>query len=296
MKLVQVIHNPRAGEGKYNKDELKALLKKNGYECRYFSTKEKGWKTLDHEADLLLIAGGDGTIRKSIAEILKTPLMDRPGHLAILPLGTANNISKALNIQTGSVEAIRSWRKDNTKSYDVGRIFKVPDHHFFLESFGFGVFPFLMKEMQDLDKKSNPRKERLDLALKTLYDCVISYPPQQCHVTIDGKDHSGKFILAEVMNTGSIGPNLKLSPDSDPGDGLFEVILITEKQRAQFAGYIAAKLNGKEKKFACHRFTGKNIRISCESPHIHIDDELVKLKENTEVSIRLKRDLLSFLV
>jgi diacylglycerol kinase family enzyme len=54
-------------------------------------------------------------------------------------------------------------------------------------------------------------------ALKKLHEILSSYKPRQCHLEIDGTDHSGKFYMVEVMNIHSIGPNVALAPFADRG-------------------------------------------------------------------------------
>ena len=61
MKAAQLLHNPGAGEGAYTKEELTKLLERYGYKCNYASTKEDGWDTIDEGAEVVIIAGGDGT-------------------------------------------------------------------------------------------------------------------------------------------------------------------------------------------------------------------------------------------
>src|SRR5207245_988136 len=63
---ITLIHNPGAG-GERRKDakKLRRLLGEHGHEVRYRSTKEDGWqRALKKPADLVVIAGGDGTVAK----------------------------------------------------------------------------------------------------------------------------------------------------------------------------------------------------------------------------------------
>lgn len=297
MKRIHLIHNPGAGDESYGKDDLKNLLEECGYDCSYFSTKKKGWKEFDSDADMLLIAGGDGTIRKVAAELLETKLLDKPNPIALLPMGTANNISKALGIQGETKEIIQSWSAYHTKSFDVGKIFNIPDHLFFLESFGYGVFPYLMQEMKKAEENaSKTPEEKLQKALEVLHQIILSYEPRHCQLTVDGTDHSGKFVLAEIMNTPSIGPNISISPLSDPGDGEFEVVLVPEQHKEKFAAYVAGKISKQEETYSFHTLKGKDIKIRWEGTHVHTDDQIVKMNESSPVRIQLKKGLLDFLV
>ncbi len=304
MKKVTLLHNPAAGGEDHNKKELKSLVTGNGFECRYFSTKEKGWKDFNNGSDLVAIAGGDGTVRKAIKSLLKRnkarpdDSVGREDHfspIAVIPLGTANNIATTLGIDGEPGEVIASWPKNVIKKFDVGRIHNIPDAKFFLEGFGFGIFPYLVKEMFDSPEDKSP-EERIKKQLKFLHKTISTYEPAYCKMEVDGTDHSGNFILAEVMNTKAIGPGLILNPQADPGDGELEVILIPESHKEKFADYLVNKINGMEVKYQYNTLKAKNIFISWEGNDVHVDDEMFSINELSEIEIEIKPGLLEFLV
>jgi len=297
MKLVQLFHNPGAGDEEHSKNDLIDLLEENGYECRYLSTKKKGWEEFDGRADLLVIAGGDGTIRNVIKELLEIKLLNAPPPIALLPLGTANNISKTLGITGETEETIAFWKKRKIKRFDVGRVYDVPEASFFLESFGYGIFPYLIKEMKKLPDESFETPDlKMQKALEVLHDIIVSYEPRYCELEVDGTDHSGKFLLAEIMNTRSIGPNLCISPLADPGDGEFEVVLVPEQHKEKFAAYVAGRLKGEDETYSFHTLKGNDIKISWEGTHVHVDDQIIKFEKGKKITIKLKKGLLEFLV
>ena len=296
MKLAQLFHNPGAGDEEHSKRELIDILEANNYECRYVSTKKKDWKDFDTDSDLLVIAGGDGTVRNVVEELLSVELLDAPPPIAVLPLGTANNISKTLGIEGDVKNLVASWKKRKVKRFDIGRIYHVEQASFFLESFGYGVFPYLMMEMKKFDDAFENPEQKLNKALELLHDIILSYEPHYCELKVDGSDHSGKFCLAEIMNTRSIGPNLCISPLSDPGDGEFEVVLVPELHKEKFAEYVLGRLRGLEETYSFHTLKGSDIRISWEGTHVHVDDQLIKLPKGEKITIRLKQGVLPFLV
>jgi diacylglycerol kinase (ATP) len=80
---VLLIHNPKAGDREHGKKQLITSLAPFGHQTFYQSTKKPGWKkAFDKSVDLVIAAGGDGTVRK-----VAWQLMDRGVPLAILPLG-----------------------------------------------------------------------------------------------------------------------------------------------------------------------------------------------------------------
>jgi diacylglycerol kinase family enzyme len=293
MKIVNLFHNPTAGNEDHDKEELISLLEKNGFECQYSSMK-KDWKDIDEKVDFIVAAGGDGTIRKITKQLLDRKLSEKTWPIALLPLGTANNIAQTLNIEGSTEEIIQSWHHTHIKAFDVGRICGFPGADFFLESLGYGIFPYLIKKMKKVERPTP--EEEINTALELLYEIIFSYEPKQCHLTIDGVDHSGKFLMTEIMNTKLIGPNLFLSPHGDPGDGEFEVIMIPEKDKEKLAAYISDKLKGIESTYTFHQFKAKEISISWDGTHMHVDDEMIKIDKGVEIKIELRKGLLEFMV
>jgi diacylglycerol kinase family enzyme len=297
MKYVKLLHNPTAGEEDHTEKELTPLIEAAGWECRYSSTKEKGWDIIEPDTDFIVVAGGDGTIRKAALSLLERKFSDKKLPIAVLPLGTANNISKSLGI-TGSVkETIESWKTGQVKKYDIGRIEGMDKTHFLMEGFGYGIFPRLMKAMKKVDKERKETPEKaLQTALEELHHLILSTEARHYHILVDDNEHSGKFLLVEVMNSRSIGPNLLLSPDADPGDGSFEIVLVSDEERQKLAGYIKGRLNGEEPGFNFPAIPGSKVEIHTEDTLLHADDELINLEEPVAVTIELQAGILEFLV
>ena len=297
MKLAQLLHNPGAGDEEHGKEDLISLVEKNGFECRYSSTKKNILKNLDPEIDFLIVAGGDGTLRSVAKELVERKVIEKIWPIGLLPLGTANNIAKTLELKGETEDLIKTWHQEKFKNFDIGKIEDFDDAHFFLESFGFGVFPYLMLQMKKLGKeKIDDPGEKIKAALEVLHEIIFSYDAKECQLNIDGRDYSGKYLLAEVMNTKSIGPNLFLAPNADPGDGIFNVIIIPETDRDKFASYVMSKLNDKEEDYDFLEIKGKKVSICWDGTHVHVDDEVVKLKKKKEIKLELKENLFRFLV
>jgi diacylglycerol kinase (ATP) len=303
MKVAKVLHNPGAGDGENSDKDLIAAIEAEGYKCSYLSTKQKGWEKKDLETmqstdvDFIVVAGGDGTVRKLAHALLERKLIDKKLPIGLLPLGTANNIAKTLGITGSTQEIIKGWSQQFIKKYDVGRIDGVKKHKFFIESYGHGVFPRLMKEMKKLDKSVfDSPEQKIKIALQVLHQIIMNYKTKLCKLNIDGEDYTGKFLLVEIMNTSSIGPNLYLAPFADPGDEYFEVILITDGQREQFADYVKGKLEGREESPFFTALRAKKIQIYWEGTALHADDEHILLDEPADVKLELQSGLLEFLI
>lgn len=294
-KIIKLVHNPTAGDEEHDKQLLVGQIEDAGFECRYSSTKKDGWKEIDEDIDIIAVAGGDGTVRKVVKLLLKRNGLAKGLPIGLLALGTANNIAKTFEVDSDTEKVIDSWKTARTKKVDVGLIENVAEVDFFLEGFGYGIFPYLMKEMKKAQEVFASPEDELKGALKKMHELVLSYEPRHCQLEVDGTDHSGKFLLAEVMNIKSIGPNIVLSPLADPGDGELEVVLVPEAHKTKFADFILHKLNGGEETYQFHTLKAKKLSISWDGTHVHADDELLKLEKEAKVSIEIKEGALQFL-
>lgn len=301
MKKAKILHNPEAGEGETSKRELIETIRSAGFKCSYSSTKETSWENIEaEEFDFVVLAGGDGTVRKIAEELLERKILDKKLPIGLLPIGTANNIARTLGLSGETIEIVKRWHDSQVKKFDVGRISGLQKPTFFLESFGYGLFPRLMKKMEKRGNEDmNNPKEKIKAALEILHELILSAEVKNCKIQIDEKDYSGEFLLIEVMNIRSIGPNLSLATEADPGDGKFDVVLITENQRQDLADYVQKKINGKEGKeveFSFPILKAKNLNVLWEGKYVHVDDEYYKLDSPVKVKIELREGLLEFLV
>lgn len=268
------------------------MIQSQGFMCRYFSTKNDTWKKFSSVTDFIIVAGGDGTINKVTEELLQQKRRKRIIPVALLPLGTANNIARTLGI-SGSMESIiNDWHHPLFKKYDVGFIKGLKNNQYFMESLGCGIFARLMREMQ---KKKNKGHFEMNTAHGLLLKIIQSYKTKVCEIILDGKDYSGNYILVEIMNTRSIGPNLFLSPYSDPGDGKLDVVLMNEKDRIKFLSYISDKIEKTvSKRFHFKTISAKKIIIRTKNMLSHVDDEIIR--ENLSLKIKIKKGVIKFML
>lgn len=112
-----LLHNPGAGSGDTAAEDLLAALACGGVTARYCSTKAPDFPdALREPADLVVVAGGDGTVVKAIDH-----LRARNTPVAILPLGGANNIARSLGVEGDPIEMARAgWQQTEVRRLDIG--------------------------------------------------------------------------------------------------------------------------------------------------------------------------------
>ena len=134
---VTLIHNPGAGRQDHDAKALLKLLRRAGHKPRYQSADEKGWdRVLDKRADLVAVAGGDGTV----AGVTRR-MVGRDVPVAILPSGTANNIARSLGLlKKPFEELVRGWPEARRVRLDVGIASGPWGQRYFVEGLGAGLF------------------------------------------------------------------------------------------------------------------------------------------------------------
>src|SRR5205085_9506431 len=141
---ITLIHNPRAGkQDDEEAEDLRKLLKKAGHKVRYHSSKDGEWKrSLKKPADLVVVAGGDGTVGK-----VARRMVGRGVPMAVLPSGTANNIARSLGLLERPLEElIRGWENARRVKLDAGVAVGPWGERNFVEGLGAGIFAELLAQ------------------------------------------------------------------------------------------------------------------------------------------------------
>ncbi|HMI05562.1 MAG TPA: diacylglycerol kinase family protein [Pedobacter sp.] len=291
-KLVRLVHNPTAGEGEYSKERIIELIESHGYRCAYSSSKKKLLKMIEPETAFIVIAGGDGTIRKTIMRLLNKKLKyKRP--IALLPFGTANNIATSLNIPEDNTRNISSWAGYHLKKFDVGQVTGLQKASYFIESFGFGLFPRLMKTLKKMNRDHiNSAEGEFEMALKALLEITRNYLPVPFRIEVNDKVIEGRAIMIEIMNISSLGPHLKLSEDADSEDGYFDLVIVTERQRKKMEDYVLKKMEQKDPVFPIKPIRTKSLSINWKGYDVHGDDQVIKVYDEVNLEVSLLDSLL----
>jgi len=280
---VILIHNPGAGGEGHAPKALAAAIASAGHEVyRVVSREEPLREELTGRADLIAVAGGDGTVR----EVFKS-MAGRATPVTVIPLGTANNIARSLGIDPGTDPAVLAagWDDGSLQRYDLGTCYYGADQRTFVESTGGGLFAEVLVRAEEHGGPAGD--DKIELGLRILRDVLRDAPVFEFRVEVDGSDLSRELIGIEVTNVPETGPQVPLDPDVDPGDGLLEVVMIDPAARESLMAYVERRLAGGDPDppmFETHR--GRRIALGLpRGAPLHLDDEMV-IDDATEEGIR----------
>ena len=186
-------------------------------------------------ADLVIAAGGDGTVR-AVAEHLADSGAD--ADLGIVPLGTGNLLARNLDVPIGDVAAALTRALNGPAApVDVGWVDvdtdTGPERHAFVVMVGFGIDAHMISETDDdLKDKAGwlAYVESLGRALSASE--VIPF-----RITVDDgsvRDIEGHTLL--VANCGRLQGGIALLPDADPSDGELDFLLLSAEGLGEWLG------------------------------------------------------------
>lgn len=270
---VTLIHNPKAGRHARNDAaRLCRFLREFGYEVRYHSAKDKGLKrVLRKPADLVMVAGGDGTVAK-----VARRMVGRGVPIAVLPSGTANNVARALGLLERPFEEIvraldGGLQNARRVKVDIGRVVGPWGERNFMEGVGAGLFARLLAE--PASEKLKDGRSPVKRGLRALRDAAAEFEPIEIVAALDGRDISGRYLLMEAVNMPYIGPNLHLALESRPGDGELDVVLVTEAERERLVHYLDEWQENRERLAILPSVRGRRLELEWTGFAMHLDDK-----------------------
>jgi diacylglycerol kinase (ATP) len=255
---------------------------------------------LKKPCDMIAVAGGDGTVGKVARELIGSRMP-----IAVLPMGTANNIANMLGVTGRPLpDLIKGWKTARCVNFDAGLAKGPWGAQYFIEGFGVGLVAETMSQLDeeglDLPSTDNPKKV-IPTAVNILNEQLKNFPSKDMKVQLDGKDVSGDYVLLEALNIRYIGPNLDLVPRADINDGFLDVVFVTEGQRAKLKKYLSNRINRKHSRANLPVRRGQHLQIEWQNSPIHIDDttwpkgkDRTPLRSNA-IDIRLDPAALVFL-
>jgi diacylglycerol kinase (ATP) len=292
---VSLVHNASAGDRQHVREELLVGLQRAGHEVHVCVDDIDGAdfdRLLTDPGDAVVVGGGDGSIRRVAAHIA-----GRGVPIAVVPLGTANNIARSLGLPLNPARIIRQLESMVPREYDIGRIAAPWGQNFFLEGAGFG--PFVRTALL----LSNPSQQEVfdHLPAKLARDrqlleaMIRDYAAQACEIMLDDESVTGNYLAVHIMNISSVGPNLELAPRADPSDGLLDVVIVGDGDRRGLTDLVTGKGQAEYVERLPKR-RSRTVRLRWQGAEIHIDDELYQLGEPGELVASVVPGALTFLV
>jgi diacylglycerol kinase family enzyme len=237
-----LVHNASAGTREPSLENLTAMIEAAGYRVKYRNSKAPDLEAkLDKQGDLVVAAGGDGTIAKVAKILLSKPEQGAP--LAILPIGTANNIALSLGIAEPPEALIRRWNETPLRKLSHGVAHAHWGEQRFIEGVGLGSLAEATTPKPKDKSDPKARKNRICQGRIAFRKAIKHAKPERLYITIDGTRIEDEVVLIEILNISQVGPRLCLAPNADPGDNLLDVAYVSADHREGLLEWLDALIH-----------------------------------------------------
>ncbi|MDY7105804.1 MAG: diacylglycerol kinase family protein [Actinomycetota bacterium] len=205
-------------------EELRAALADGGYGDPIWyevpksrKAPKKVRKALDHAADVILLWGGDGTVQRSVDELVRHDAGDDVT-VGTIPAGTANLLATNLGVPTDVRAAVEVALGGARRSIDAG----VVNEEHFLVMAGTGFDAMMIR---DADRGLKDRFGRA--AYVWTGAANLENASAEVTVEVDGETwYEGRTSCVLTANVGTIVGGIEAFPDARADDGLLEIGVI----------------------------------------------------------------------
>lgn len=221
-------------------------------------------------ADVVVVAGGDGSLNHAVNE-----LEARLGELrfGLVPVGTGNDFARTAGIPADPAEAARLVVSGSEREIDVARASGPGVSRLFVNAC-MGGFPVQVNEAIDEDPK-----ERLGPLAFWVGGAKAAADLRRSKVVVDGIELDD-CVAAGVGNGRTCGGGIPVWPGADPSDGSLDACALAAPNVVSAVKVLAKVRSGEHGDLDEVRTTrGPRITIEADPPiELNVDGELLDLK------------------
>lgn len=225
--------------------------------------------------EVVVACGGDGTVRD-----IAVAIMGSQAKLGVIPLGSGNDFSKSIGLNTNLEESLNVLQNGNCRHVAIGKC----NDFYFINTLGFGFDG----QTNHYASQSKIRIGSLRYALAAL-KTNFKRKPFKAQVRYDDKDLKEQdWIMIAVANGRVEGGNFIIAPDATPFDEQFRLVTISPISKWLLPFLLPLFIIDKQRWLPYYSCTEtKNISLNFNRPvFIHSDGEQIFSKK-TQFEIRI---------
>jgi diacylglycerol kinase (ATP) len=234
VQRIALIVNPTSGkgQGRIVGDRVRSLLRAAGHEVLDASgdsledARHRAEQAIEAGAETVAVVGGDGIVNLGVDLCAGRPLK-----LAVVGAGTGNDFAANLGLPVRDpVRAVEVITEGRTRRVDAGRAVGADGvTRWFGGVLGAGFDAVVTARAA---RMTWPRGQmRYNLAI--LRELAV-FRPIPYVVQLDDRRIETRAMLVAVANTTSFGGGMRVCPDADLTDGLFDVLVLKEISIPEF--------------------------------------------------------------
>jgi len=246
-----IILNPHAGGGKAGQvwTALEPLLWKELGELIIAVTQHPQEVTAHLDQAYLagvrrvISIGGDGTNHALVNALIGLNERNPQGERMVygtLPIGTGRDWARGVGMPFKDPKEAAAWiARAQPQSLDIGRVHSESGDEYFLNIASTGLSGDVVARV------NHTRTRRPWTFLGATVQSILRYQPQALHVRLDGETwYDDRAYVLVVANGTTFGHGMKIAPNAQVSDGLFDVLVIKAVPKMEILAALRRVYNG----------------------------------------------------
>jgi diacylglycerol kinase (ATP) len=209
-------------------------------------------EAVDAGHELIVAAGGDGTIGQVASELLGNTRVA----LGIFPLGSVMNVARMLGVPRDVDEAADVLAAGRTRVIDVGR---ANDELDFYETASVGMNAAMFAAAQDWEDGDIGSPLRVIAA-------AFRYRPARMVVEMDDNTITTRALMVTISNGAFMGLGMTVAPEARLEDGRFDVKVWRHYSKFELLRHLASIAFGR-RRYSPHFTAYRSARVRVTSRH-----------------------------
>lgn len=216
--------------------------------------------------------GGDGTLNEVLNGMVGTG-----STLACIPGGSGNDFIKSVVKKFDRRRILLDTILGTEKEVDLG----MADDRYFLNIASLGFDANVVKNAEKY--KTGPIVPNKVSYLLSVISTAMDIKPEKVKITADGEVFDEEVFMVAVANGKYYGGGIKIAPLAEIDDGLLDVLIITDIDRAKVMKFLPKAIAGKHMGLEELQYRRcKRVEIIAEEPvYINVDGEIAARKQVT---------------
>jgi diacylglycerol kinase (ATP) len=223
--------------------------------------------------DIVVAAGGDGTINEVVQGMGNAPLM-----LGIIPIGSGNGLARHLEIPMEPEKAIKLINNLNTRTIDIASINGYP----FASIAGLGFDARVANKYRKLKKRGLYGYTRVVMME------FFRYREREYTLSFNSLKITKRALLVSIANSNQFGYNTVIAPTAKPDDGLLDLVILRKFPVGEIPRMIGLLFTGKidQSSYIESYKTTEVFIVRKRGKRVNIDGEAIKMGK--EIFVRIQ--------
>lgn len=245
----------------------------------------------DEGVEMVLALGGDGTNLAVVNALAALP--DDAFTFASLPFGTGQDWARGLNIPREPEAAVKWLAAATPQPVDLGEVtLNTGQVQRFLNVASTGLSGEVARRTNEV------RVKRPWTFVQATVSTLLQFGPPPLRVTLDGSAwYEGDAYLLAVGNGRFFGRGMKVCPDAQIDDGLFDVVLIEGKTVGEALVALPSLFKGTHiRRSDVHTHRARHVRVEALGPALDMEMDGEAALGVREIEFRLLPQALRVMV